>query len=342
MPAALAGIELVPLGAAIVAFLLATGAAIFLRYLIAAPLGGISIFGTHPFGFLADAVESLAEYPANWGKAAMGALTGWPQRMLNFDRGLWTYTQAITGNLFTHAQNIVQVTIPRAVDGMMTEVTNLVQAARTDATALLVSTVNGVYDDLHRTVGVIEGWIADAESKASSELASATDTLASEIGSTASSLTADLNATAESLTSTIGSVAEQSHLEIQAVAGMLEGEIGTAREAVEGELTGAVQTLEKLLTDTNLETLATATAATAVVATALEEYLKTCGRDLCGGLGGIARLLPILMGLLSEGALLAFLAAAVTDPDGTSDALIAGGSGLVKTVRDDLVAALGA
>lgn len=226
--------SLIAFDAAFIALLLAFGASLLLKYLIAHPLRLVSIFGAHPFEGLADKVEELAAYPAAWGQAGMNALTAWPRRILAFDRGLWTYTQAVAGNLFTYSQQIVQVLIPRALAALRAEVETLIREAEDRARGLLVSTVNVIYDDLHRTVGVIQGWVTSAADKAASELASAVTGLASEIDSTASNLTAKLEADFDGLASLIGSTRAQFQSEIQSVAGTLEGDIASGRTAAEG------------------------------------------------------------------------------------------------------------
>lgn len=81
----------------------------------------------------------------------------------------------------------------------------------------------------------------------------------------------------------------------------------------------AVGHVEAEFTAADAATAATAAAATAVVATTLTDYLNRCGNKLCDYNSPITDGLDAILELLETGALLAFIASAIHDPDGAAE-----------------------
>jgi hypothetical protein len=88
--------------------------------------------------------------------------------------------------------------------------------------------------------------------------------------------------------------------------------------ALEHDIAGAYQGAVAYAHDAAALAEAAGIAAAGVVATELEDYLKNCGRNLCGGLNTLSTLLQELAPLVEGGILFALVAEAYRDAPGVA------------------------
>ena len=127
------------------------------------------------------------------------------------------------------------------------------------------------------------------------------------------------------------------------------GRISATESWVQGEVTaleGSIQDAYRAATG-YADTVATAAAAPAIAAAGavtleLEQYLSTCGRNLCAGLNPLSTALQALETVVEGGLLLALLAEAVRDAPGLGRQIEAVIGGTVRDTAAAVGAAIGA
>jgi hypothetical protein len=124
--------------------------------------------------------------------------------------------------------------------------------------------------------------------------------------------------------------------ELGALRTWVTGEITTAVDGVESDIGAAVHGLEQTIAPE----IAGAAAVGAAAAAAFEAWKSSCGDPLCTNLNGFGNIIATIEGVITDGALIALIAGAISDPQGTvtfiDDNIVAPATSAVETVAGAL------
>jgi hypothetical protein len=229
------------------------------------------------------------------------ATTHWISQQLSN----WT-NAAITG-VVGAAERLATVTIPAMGSFAVQTAYNLYADAKaliTTAEQFAVLTAYNLYADakllVNDAVTAIDVTIAGVEAK----VAALGGTFAAAIAAASLGLVQSLQ----------GWVAQ----ELGTLHTTIDGEIQAATEGISTQIGDVVQTVEGDLAPA----IAAAAAVGAAAATAFKTWEQDCGDNLCNNLSGYANTIGAILGVITDGALIALLVEAVTNPQGVVDFVV--------------------
>lgn len=262
------------------------------------PLVGGALYGAigHIVTWVGDALGWLWQHanPINM----LLASTHWILQQLS------NFTGLVVVGIYEAVNRITTVAIPGAINLAEGVARTLYTDATAFATAVGHSVVvyaEGLYHDAVTTIDdavtVIDATIAGVESRIA--------------GAVAGAVTAATAAALGLVQSLQGWVTQ----ELGALHTTIDGEIQTVTEGIGTQIGDAIHTVEQDLAPG----IAAAAAVGAAAAAAFKTWEQDCGDNLCNNLSGYANTIGAILGVISDGALIALIAGAVADPQGTAD-----------------------
>lgn len=276
---------------------------------------------------LDSAISGAQSYVRSWALTMVKPLAQLVTASMANQQTIW---EAATGAIEATAagiQRIEHVDLP-AVSSQVTGVAGtLADQAEGRARTYADQQIAGVFQGLNL---ILNGQVSNLNGEISGlagQIAAETGALARELSDSRAAIEAELGAVNGALSSALVAEAQHARAAEAVIAAQAQQEAAAAVQEAERLLGGAVQSLERDYAARDAAIAATAAAATAAVAADFGRFLDECGNDLCEGLGPIAKLLPQLTALFTDGLLLAAVAEAIRDPEGAAEAAVGAVSG---------------
>lgn len=318
---------------AIVALILLYAYSYMLHHTIVLPLRGYhDRFGVFPAiaasaewvaGKIADGVEAAVvgvwNLVSGWAESAIQPVADFMFASVDTASDAWDSSIEATTALAHVVDDILTHQGPRIVGFVVDYVSGQIAAAEQRVVSIIHAEANGLRDFFN--------WLLVNQIEM---VLSRVAELRQYVDETRGLLLTYVHAVGEWATQAIDNLSHYVDAELRAAEARLGGLIGGIEQSIRAELSkeaiwtqglisDAVRNLTGIMARGDTQVAVTAAAATAVVATALEEYMDECGRDLCNSMGPIAKLLPELIEVLEEGVLFAILAYAIHDPKGAAE-----------------------
>jgi hypothetical protein len=333
IPLALGGLDLTLIVGALAVLLVVVAGWVFFA-VVADTFKNISVWGSHPFGFLAGLL-----------KAAMDKLGGTLMQYLD-PIGHFFYGLAM---MIWRPLYIIGATI----EGLVTQIRGVSQSSQSTAAADRAAEQNdieAVNADIGRNVAALNAEIANVQAAESADLARNVAALNDEITNVDASLTQAIQANVSGLENIInervttlqGQIADTTNEllgDLDANTAGLEGNINNVQTVLEGQIANGVATAENfatgLVSGLGVGALTTTLTALQGQTNKIQTAVDDCLEPLCdtvtpnaGRLGNLGNLFKGLEDLAVEAVILALAAEAIHDPG----AVVADISGTVGAV----------
>src|SRR5579859_7606004 len=234
----------------------------------------------------------------------------------------WLWQHANPVNIVTatvgwllHEMNAVTVNIIDDIYGTFVRLTiNTIPAAR----AFAVATAYNLYNDAVAEINAARSFAVATAYNLYNDAVGIIDATEAVIGQRITNVelaleglfASELAAAAAAAAGLVQSLQGWAIQELGALRTWVTGEIATTAAGIEGDIGTAVKGVENTLAPE----IAAAAAVGAAAAATFKEWETKCGDPLCNNLSGFGNAISSLLGLVSDGALVALIAEAVSNP----------------------------
>jgi hypothetical protein len=283
--------------------------------------------------FMVEALEAIARAVGvpNWpiiGGALYGAIAHVATWVGDSLAWLWQHANPI--NLFLATTHWTIQQFSNYIGLGMQGITEAASRLATVAIPGAINTAEGLARDLYADAsaystyiaGRVNALIAGVQSQIVSTATAIEATISSDIAAVEGRISGAVSgAVAAATAAALGRVQSLQGWvtqELGALHTTIDGEIQAAQQGIGAQIGDAVQTVEQDLAPG----IAAAAAAAAAAATAFKTWEQDCGNNLCNNLSGFANTIGAILGIVSDGALVALVAEAVTNPEGLAEFIV--------------------